>query len=54
MIQQDQPSYQLAIRDFQHARKQAVMQQLLARFRGDGANSSPSMRLASSSIPQVK
>ncbi|MCA9896978.1 MAG: universal stress protein [Ardenticatenaceae bacterium] len=41
MIQQDQPSYQLAIRDFQHARKQAVMQQLLARFRGDGGKLLP-------------
>ncbi|MFZ1401199.1 MAG: universal stress protein [Candidatus Promineifilaceae bacterium] len=36
MTQQPETSYQVAIRDFQHARKQAVMQQLLARFRGDG------------------
>ncbi len=28
-------SYQLALRDFQHARKQAVMQQILARLRGE-------------------
>lgn len=41
MTQQDRPSYQLAIRDFQHARKQAVMQQLLARFRGDGGKLLP-------------
>lgn len=36
MTQRNKYSYQLAIRDFQHARKQAVMQQLLARFRKDG------------------
>ncbi len=29
------PSYQLALRDFQRARKQAVMQQILSRLRGD-------------------
>lgn len=34
-------SYKLALRDFQYARKQAVMQQLLARFRGDGARLLP-------------
>ena len=36
MTQQAQATYQAAIRDFQQARKQAAMQQLLARFRGDG------------------
>jgi len=37
MTQQPQTNYQVAIRDFQYARKQAVMQQLLARFRGGGS-----------------
>lgn len=34
-------SQELALRDFQHARQQAVMQQLLARFRGEDANLLP-------------
>ena len=37
MIDLPNDSYQLALRDFQHARQQAVMQQLLARFRADDA-----------------
>ena len=35
MTQHSQVNYQLALRDFQRARQQAVMQQLLARFRRD-------------------
>lgn len=41
MIENPQTSYQLAVRDFQHARQQAVMQQLLSRFRGDGGKLLP-------------
>jgi len=41
MAKPSQISYQLALRDFHNARQQAVMQQLLARFRGDGANLLP-------------
>jgi nucleotide-binding universal stress UspA family protein len=37
MANPSRTSYQLALRDFHNARQQAVMQQLLARFRGDGA-----------------
>ncbi len=37
MSKQSQANYQLALRDFHHARKQAVMQQILARVRGGGA-----------------
>ena len=37
MAKLSQTSYQLALRDFHNARQQAVMQQLLARFRGEGA-----------------
>ncbi len=37
MTKQSQTNYQLALRDFHQARKQAVMQQILARFRGDEA-----------------
>ncbi len=37
MTRRSQASYQLALRDFHQARKQAVMQQILARFRGEGA-----------------
>jgi nucleotide-binding universal stress UspA family protein len=37
MSKHSQASYQVALRDFHRARQQAVMQQLLARFRGDGA-----------------
>jgi nucleotide-binding universal stress UspA family protein len=36
MTELSQINYELALRDFQRARQQAVMQQLLARFRGDG------------------
>jgi len=35
MTELSQINYQLALRDFQRARQQAAMQQLLARFRGD-------------------
>jgi len=34
-------NYQLALRDFQRARQQAVVQQLLARFSGDDASLLP-------------
>ncbi len=37
MSKHSQANYQLALRDFHHARKQAVMQQILARIRGEGA-----------------
>ena len=36
MTQLSKINYQMALRDFQRARQQAVMQQLLARFRGEG------------------
>ena len=35
MVKQTKTSYQLALRDFQNARQQAAMQQLLARIRGE-------------------
>ena len=35
MTTQSQANYQLALRDFHRARQQAVMQQILARFRGE-------------------
>ena len=41
MAKPSQVSYELALRDFHHARQQAVMQQLLARFRGEGATLLP-------------
>ncbi len=37
MTKLSQASYQLALRDFQQARKQAVMQQILSRLRGEAA-----------------
>jgi nucleotide-binding universal stress UspA family protein len=41
MTDLNQINYQLALRDFQRARQQAVLQQLLARFSGDGASLLP-------------
>ncbi len=41
MTHQPPTSYQRALRDFQSARQQAVMQQLLERFRGEGAGLLP-------------
>ena len=41
MSQPPRTSYQRALRDFQHARQQAVMQQLLAHFSGDDADLHP-------------
>lgn len=41
MIDLPNDSYQLALRDFHQARQQAVMQQLLARFRADDATLLP-------------
>lgn len=37
MVKISQKNYQLALRDFQQARKQAVMQQILSRLRGKAA-----------------
>ncbi len=41
MTELSQIHYQLALRDFQRARQQAVLQQLLARFRGEGPSLLP-------------
>ncbi len=41
MTERTQINYQMALRDFQRARQRAVMQQLLARFRGEGPDLLP-------------
>ncbi|UCG22954.1 MAG: universal stress protein [Chloroflexota bacterium] len=51
MTQLSDIHYQLALRDFHRARQQAVMQQLLARFRGEGRGLLPFNEIEQHLVP---